>query len=162
MFNNTSNSVSLGDVVRVTGTAGEFQEQTQISNVTAITVCSSGATITPTDVTLPVASSTYLERFEGMLVRLPQSLYVTEHYQLGRFGQVVMSVNARQMQPTNVVAPGAAAAAPRPRTTWPASSSTMPRTTRTPIRSSSVVVAIRSARATRCVVVMWPRASWAS
>lgn len=30
---------------------------------------------------------------------------------MGRFGQVVMSVNARQMQPTNVVAPGAAAAA---------------------------------------------------
>ncbi|HEY0930855.1 MAG TPA: ExeM/NucH family extracellular endonuclease [Gemmatimonas sp.] len=111
VFNNTNNSVSLGDVVRVTGTAGEFQEQTQISNVTDITVCSSGATITPTDVTFPVASSTFLERYEGMLVRLPQSLYVTEHFQLGRFGQVVMSVNARQMQPTNVVAPGAAAAA---------------------------------------------------
>lgn len=110
VFNGNNNDVSLGDIVRVTGTAAEFQDQTQISNVTAIVKCGTGM-ITPVDVTLPVPSADYLERYEGMLVRFPQTLTVTEHFQLGRFGQVVMSSGGRLAQPTNVFAPGAAAAA---------------------------------------------------
>ena len=98
-----ANTVSLGDVVRVTGTAGENQGQSQIS-VGTIVKCGTG-TVTPTDVTFPVASADFLERYEGMLVRLPQTMYVTEHFQLGRFGQVVLSVGGRLQQPTNVVAP---------------------------------------------------------
>ena len=35
-----------------------------------------------------------------MLVRLHQTVYVTEHFQLGRFGQVVVSSGARLRQPT--------------------------------------------------------------
>ncbi len=46
-----------------------------------------------------------------MLVRLPQTMTVTEHFQLGRFGQVTLSQGGRLPQPTNVVAPGAAAIA---------------------------------------------------
>ena len=46
-----------------------------------------------------------------MLVRFPQPLYVTEHFQLGRFGQVVLSSGGRLAQPTNIVAPGAPAQA---------------------------------------------------
>ena len=46
-----------------------------------------------------------------MLVRLPQTLYVTEHFQLGRFGQVVLSSGGRLTQPTNVALPGAPALA---------------------------------------------------
>jgi predicted extracellular nuclease len=109
VFNGNNNSVSLGDVVLVAGSAAEFQGQTQIS-ATTVTVCGTG-TVTPVDVTLPVPSADYLERVEGMLVRFPQTLTVTEHFQLGRFGQVVMSSNGRLAQPTNVVAPGAAALA---------------------------------------------------
>ena len=41
-----------------------------------------------------------------MLVRMPQTLYVTEHFQLGRFGQVASRPGGRLAQPTNVVAPG--------------------------------------------------------
>ncbi len=109
VFNGNNNSVSLGDVVLVSGSAAEFQNQTQIS-ATTVTVCGTG-TVTPVDVTLPVPSAEYLERYEGMLVRFPQTLTVTEHFQLGRFGQVVMSSNGRLAQPTNVFAPGAAALA---------------------------------------------------
>jgi predicted extracellular nuclease len=97
----------LGDVVQVVGTAGEFQDQTQIS-ATSITKCGTG-TVAPTDVTLPFASPTEAERYEGMLVRLPQTLYVTEHFQLGRFGQVVLSSGGRLQQPTQVAVPGVAA-----------------------------------------------------
>ncbi len=104
-----ANTVSLGDVVRVTGTAGENQGQSQISVGTIVT-CGTGI-VTPTDVTFPVAAPDFLERYEGMLVRLPQTMYVTEHFQLGRFGQVVLSSGGRLQQPTNVVAPGAPAIA---------------------------------------------------
>ncbi len=110
VFNGNSDSVNLGDVVRVTGNAGEFQDQTQISSVSNITVCGTD-TVTPVDVTLPLPAADYLERYEGMLVRLPQTLYVTEHFQLGRFGQVVLSSGGRLQQPTNVAAPGPSALA---------------------------------------------------
>ncbi len=106
---NNANTVKLGDVVRVTGTAGENQGQSQVS-ATGVVACGTG-TVTPTDVTMPFPSANYLERYEGMLVRLPQTLYVTEMYQLGRFDQVVLSSGARLRQPTNVVAPGASAQA---------------------------------------------------
>ncbi|MDZ7593119.1 MAG: ExeM/NucH family extracellular endonuclease [Thiobacillus sp.] len=110
VFNGNNDIVNLGDVVRVTGTAGEFQGQTQIASVTSIEKCGTGS-VEPVDVYLPLASADDLERFEGMLVRLPQTLYVTEHFQLGRFGQVVMSSGGPLMQPTHVAAPGADALA---------------------------------------------------
>ena len=104
---NKANSVNLGDVVRVTGIAGENQGQTQVSS-SQITQCGTG-TVTPTEVTLPFTSATDAERYEGMLVRLPQTMYVTEIYLLGRFDQVLLSANARLEQPTNVTLPGVAA-----------------------------------------------------
>jgi len=109
VFNGSNNNVNLGDVVRITGTAAEFQDQTQISS-SSIVNCGTGS-VAPVDVTFPVPSSTFLEQYEGMLVRLPQTMYVTEHFQLGRFGQVVLSSGGRLQQPTNVVAPGAPAIA---------------------------------------------------
>ncbi|MBI3168074.1 MAG: ExeM/NucH family extracellular endonuclease [Chloroflexi bacterium] len=104
VFNGSNNSVNLGDLVRVTGTAAEFQGQSQIS-ATSIVKCGTG-TVSPTDVTFPVVSADFLEQYEGMLVRLPQTMYVTEHFQLGRFDEVLLSANGRLQQPTNVVAPG--------------------------------------------------------
>lgn len=104
IFNDVNDSVSNGQLVEVTGQAGEFQGQTQISGVsTVITVCGLGDAVIPTDVTLPVATSTGLEKYEGMLVRFPQQLTVTEHFLLGRFGQVTVSVDGRLYQPTNVI-----------------------------------------------------------
>ena len=46
-----------------------------------------------------------------MLVRFPQTLYVTEHFQLGRFGQVVMSSGARPAAADKRRFPGAPALA---------------------------------------------------
>jgi hypothetical protein len=104
-----ADTVKNGDLVTVTGNAGENQGQTQVSAST-ITVCGTG-TVAPTEVRFPVADATALERYEGMLVTLPQAMSVTEHFQLGRFGQVTLSQGGRLEQPTNVVAPGADAAA---------------------------------------------------
>ncbi|MDZ7631975.1 MAG: ExeM/NucH family extracellular endonuclease [Gemmatimonadaceae bacterium] len=111
VFNANNDNVSIGDFVRVSGRAEEFQGQTQIGAVSAVTVCGSARSVAPVDVTLPVVDATDLERFEGMLVRLPQTLTVTEHFQLGRFGQIVMSSGDRLHQPTSIATPGAAALA---------------------------------------------------
>src|SRR5207248_2782471 len=76
----------------------------------AIENCGTTASVTPVDVPLPVPAAVngvaYLERFEGMLVRFHQTLYVTEHFQLGQFGQIVMSSGGRLQQPTSIVPPG--------------------------------------------------------
>ncbi len=106
-----ANRVAVGDVVQVTGGAGESNGQTQLTSTTGIASCGTTGTVTPTDVTLPRSTPDDLEPFEGMLVRFPQELFVTEHFQLGRFGQVTLSQGGRLQQPTNVVAPGAPAIA---------------------------------------------------
>ena len=43
VFNGNNNSVNLGDVVRVAGTADDFQDQTQISASSVIVTCGAGA-----------------------------------------------------------------------------------------------------------------------
>jgi uncharacterized protein len=115
VFNGNRDDVELGQVVQVSGTAGEFGGQTQLSGVTAIENCGATANVAPADVTLPLPAAQrdveYLERFEGMLVRLPQTLSVTEHFQLGRFGQVTLASGGRLRQPTAVASPGAEALA---------------------------------------------------
>jgi hypothetical protein len=104
-------SVAPGDRVRVSGGVVEFSGLTELTGVTSIVVCAAGQAVTPASVSLPFASATDAERFEGMAVVLPQSLTVTEVFNLGRFGEVLLSSGGRLFNPTNVVAPGAPAAA---------------------------------------------------
>ena len=102
--------VSVGDVVRLTGVAFEVADSggylTTVRRLKALEVCSSGAEIEPTEVTLPVDEVATWERYEGMLVTLPQELTVTQLYNLGRYGEVMVSVDGRLFQPTNVARPG--------------------------------------------------------
>ena len=114
VFDN-ANSVAVGDLVTITGTVTEYgsapMSQTEIASVTAFTKVGSGQPLpTPVPVTLPFPAAGYAERYEGMLVTLPQSLAVTDNYDLGRFGEVVLS-NGVLPIPTNIVAPGAPAQA---------------------------------------------------
>ena len=108
VFNGNNDNVNAGDVVTVRGVVSEFGGQTQIS-AQRLAVCGAGA-VTPTHLELPFPS-TNLEQYEGMLVFFPQTLYVTEHFNLGRFGEVSLSAYGRLYQPTHRVAPGAAAQA---------------------------------------------------
>ena len=106
-----TDDVALGDVVAVRGPVSEFEGQTQISTSGDLAVCGTDATVPVTEVELPMASATAFERYEGMLVRMPQTLSVTEHFQLGRFGEVLVSSDGRLQQPTNILRPGPEAAA---------------------------------------------------
>lgn len=98
--------VDMGDVVRVQGVVDEYNNLTEITSVSKLSVCSTGASVTPTGVTLPISDTLDLESVEGMLVNFSQRLYVTDDYNLGRYGEVSLSVNDRLFIPTNVITPG--------------------------------------------------------
>ncbi|AOY96684.1 endonuclease [Cupriavidus sp. USMAA2-4] len=100
-----------GDLVHLVGKVEEKYGQTQLTLATGgFASCSSGHSVTPVDVTLPLAGTQALSAYEGMLVRLPQTLTVSETYELGRYGSVLLS-NGRLPLPTNVApAQGGAAA----------------------------------------------------
>lgn len=114
VFDNV-NSVTVGDLVSVTGTVVEFgaapNSQTEISPVSSFTRTSAGNPL-PSSVTvsLPFPSTGFAERYEGMRVTLPQTLTVTDNFDYGHFGELVLSTG-RLSTPTNVVAPGAPAQA---------------------------------------------------
>lgn len=106
VFESSNVDVAIGDVVRVSGNVSEFFGLTQINNVTSVTVCANGASVTAAAPVLPATDSNYLEQFEGMAVEFSQTLTVSENYNLGRFGELVLS-SGRLINPTNAVTPGA-------------------------------------------------------
>ena len=112
---NTSFPVGVGDKVRVRGNVTEFLTSgvtlTELTSVSAVSICSSGNSVTATSVTLPVATIADWERYEGMLIDISQELTVTDNFTLGRFGEVGLSVDGRCLNPTNITTPGAAAIA---------------------------------------------------
>ncbi len=99
--------ISPGRRVRVTGRAGERFGQTTLARVSAIEICGTAAA-TAAEVRLPVARKRDLECFEGMRVILPQTLVVTAHHELARYGAVSVS-SRRLFAPTQVAEPGEAA-----------------------------------------------------
>ncbi len=123
VYTGTANLVAAGDVVRVTGFARERFNQTAIngsnSNTAAVPAgsvikCGTGS-VGATDVALPFESATALERYEGMLIRLPQALVISEYFNYERFGEMMLGLprdgEPRLFTPTAVVDPGADAVA---------------------------------------------------
>jgi predicted extracellular nuclease len=101
--------VEVGDYVQVTGRVTEFQSQTEIDNVTAISKCGADPslpTITPVALSLPESFDGELEQYEGMLIEINQALTVSQNYFLGRYGQLTMSANGRLHNPTNLYPAG--------------------------------------------------------
>ncbi len=109
IFDGSSPSVdvSVGDVVQVTGTVVEFNELTELTNVT-VSVVDTGSLPTPAVVNLPTDSVITnsdgdfladLEQFEGMSVTVPDTLFVTEYFNLDRFGEIVLSSNGASNEP---------------------------------------------------------------
>ena len=96
----TATEVNVGDLVRVQGSIAESFDLTVMNNVTQLAICSSGNSVTPASLTLPVASLDEFEQVEGMLVSISQPLTVNDVYNLGRFGQVTLS-DSRQFQFTH-------------------------------------------------------------
>ena len=104
VFAPNSLDVNAGDVVQLTGKVSESFNQTQIDTLTNLNVVGSG-TVAPLALDLPVTAGADLERYEGMLVSFAETLTVTENFQLGEFGQVVLSSEGRLFTPTNSIDP---------------------------------------------------------
>lgn len=107
----TANGVELkpGDRVRIKGTVNEYNGQTQLTGPDVSVLARAQPLPSVAQLTLPLASNDYLQRYEGMQVRLSQTLTVSEVYNLGRYGEVVLSSGGRLWTPTNKVSPGEAA-----------------------------------------------------
>jgi len=106
----SSTPVAAGDLVQLTGRAGEFptvNPQTQLSSVSGLSILASGVSIDPTPISLPVGDANQFERYEGMLVTFEQDLYISEYFNFDRFNEIVLTT-ARQFQPTEVAEPGTA------------------------------------------------------
>lgn len=102
--------VAVGDAVQVSGRATEFQGMTEFDNVTSIVKCGSNTTVAPTVVTLPETTNGDLERYEGMVIAISQTLTVNQNFFQGRYGQVTLSANGRLYTPTNLFDAGSPAA----------------------------------------------------
>ena len=123
VFTGSANLVDAGDLVRVTGFGRERFNQTTIngSNINGSAVpaanivdCGTGS-VSPADVTMPFAALDFPERYEGMLVRLPQALVISEYFNYERFGEMVLALplagETRPFTPTVLEEPGADAQA---------------------------------------------------
>ncbi len=104
----TSLDVSVGDVVHVTGDAGEYtsggSSQTQVYADNVVLCEGDGSLPAPVEVTLPMTDAQW-EALEGMYVTLPQDLAILEYFNFDRFGEVALGTD-RQYQPTAVFEPG--------------------------------------------------------
>lgn len=112
VFGSQAPDVAVGDVVRVTGRVSEFRQQTEIT-YSGLTRCGTTSPVQPTVVHLPVATNGDLERYEGMLVTVADTLTVQQNYFLGRYGQLTLGAGGRLYQPTNLFPAGSPAAGDR-------------------------------------------------
>ena len=107
----SSTAVNVGDKVSVTGTVAENSSTPSFNQAvitpTSVNVIATGqqALVTATTLDLPTTVLGDLERYEGMLVTIPETLTVTEVFNLGRFGEVSLSANGRLPNPTNIIDP---------------------------------------------------------
>jgi hypothetical protein len=101
---------SVGDLVRVQGTIDEQYGLTQMEWLDAGTVCETGFN--------PVATNVFArdfnanpEAYEGMYVRFPRPMAVTDTYNQHRYGEVWLGEQGVVEQPTNEYPVGPEAAA---------------------------------------------------
>ncbi|MGW0505177.1 ExeM/NucH family extracellular endonuclease [Micromonospora sp. NPDC003241] len=106
-------SVAIGDRVRVSGTASEFNGLTQltIGAKSDVQVCEQGAPLpAPVPVELPLSDDAR-ESVESMLVAPVGSYAVSEVYNTNRFGEVVLTAGDKPAAtPTDKARPGSEAA----------------------------------------------------
>ena len=99
-----ANDLSVGERVQVKGKVGEHKGQTQITSA-SVTKLDGGDAVAPLNLELPVAD---WERYEGMLLKFPQSLTILDSHNFDRYGELIYGTQ-RQWTPTGVTDPGQSA-----------------------------------------------------
>lgn len=107
VFDGSGSDVVVGEKVRVLGGVAEFNGLTELGAVEAVVSCGPGVLPAATEVTLPVASLDEFETLEGMYVTFPQGLLISEYFNYGRFGEIVLAAAGddpvRPFQPTAIM-----------------------------------------------------------
>lgn len=104
----TPSSVNVGDLVTVTGTVQEFFGETQLV-ASSVTVTDSGVALpAPVTLSFPLATpiDDTLEPFEGMRVQAGERLFVTDTFNMGRFNEILLSIDGPRNQFTQDNSPG--------------------------------------------------------
>lgn len=102
-------AVTIGDKVLVTGNVVESSaspsfNQAVFTTGSTVSIISNGNTIPPASVLkLPVTALSDFERYEGMLVRVDDTLTVTNNYGLDRYGELGLSAGGMVYQPTEIL-----------------------------------------------------------
>jgi 5'-nucleotidase len=89
--------VAIGDRVRVSGTASEFNALTQLTIAAKadVQVCATGATLpAPVPLTLPLSDEAR-ESAESMLVAPVGTYTVSDVFNTNRFGEVILAAGKR-------------------------------------------------------------------
>ncbi|MEA5618814.1 ExeM/NucH family extracellular endonuclease [Cronbergia sp. UHCC 0137] len=106
IFQGSTPTVTEGNIVTITGAVDEFFGMTQIDNDNgnfSITVNDAGnnlGLVSPATIDLPVTGdlNDFYEQYEGMLVEFADKLYVSEYFELARYGQIVLTADGRPYQ----------------------------------------------------------------
>lgn len=97
--------VKQGDIVTITGTVQEVFGQTQINTVTAFSKEGIATEVDTVFLDPPVSNISDLEKYEGMLVKINETMTVSESFNLGYFGELTIAADGRLLNPTNVIDP---------------------------------------------------------
>jgi predicted extracellular nuclease len=112
-----STDVEVGDSVTVVATVGSFNDNTRLESVSSVVINSINNSVAPTIISLPESVDGELERYEGMLVQIDQSMTITQNFFLSRHGQLSLSSPddnnqpGRLFVPTNLFTPNSVEAA---------------------------------------------------
>lgn len=124
VYTGNSDVADVGEQIVVKGYARERYGQTSINGwaddsaevaASDVWVCGTDVSVTPEDVSLPFASADAPERYEGMSVRFPQELVISEFFNYDRYGEMVLALplpgETRPFTGTQIEDPGPAATA---------------------------------------------------
>jgi hypothetical protein len=124
VYNGTRDNVQAGQLVQVTGQVTNQFNETRIGQQasgstpeilpTAIEICGPGtlpaAVAINFPIPAPVSGVSFLERYEGMLITLPQDLVISEYFNYDRFGEYSLALpltgESRPYTPTSIETPG--------------------------------------------------------
>ena len=95
----TTDNVSVGDKIKLTATASEYNGRTQLSTISSKELIATNKTIAAQKVTFNFNSFNW-EQFESMFVEFNQTLYVSGNASLQQYGQLSLSP-VRKYSPTN-------------------------------------------------------------
>lgn len=102
VYDPTPGAIAVGQRVSVTGVVDEFNGVTEITTASSTLVGTEF--FVPTQVELPLSASIPWERYEGMYLRFPGTLTVTDNGDWVRYGELYLSPQ-RLINPTQLVDP---------------------------------------------------------